>query len=67
MHALLSTGYVKAIQQLLMNLLNIKRHKNPLINSRVVAWKQTERRTEGRRDFNSYELDGRHHDVLGIY
>jgi len=67
MHALLSTGYVRAIQQFFMNLLNIKSHKNPFISSRVVAWKQTDRRTEGRRDFNSYELDGGRHDVLEIH
>jgi len=53
MHALLSSGYVRIIQQFFMNLLNIKRRKNPVSSCRVVR-KQTDRRTEGRSDFNRH-------------
>jgi hypothetical protein len=50
MPALLFTGYVGDIQQFLMNLLNIKSHKNPFSSSRVVAWRQTDRQTDGQKD-----------------
>jgi hypothetical protein len=47
MHALLSTGHVRAIHQFFMNLLNIESHKNPFSSSRVVALKQEDGQKDG--------------------
>jgi len=42
------------MQQFFMNFFDIKCHKNPFDSSRVVAWKQADRRTEGWSDFNRH-------------
>jgi hypothetical protein len=47
MHALLSTGHVRAIQQFLMNLLNIEYHKNP---SAFLELLHGNRQTDGQKD-----------------